>query len=332
MSDKAETYRGIIKSHVESTLDKTNLPYPDRREGKVRDSYVLDEKRMLFVTTDRLSAFDRILTSIPFKGRVLNLTSAWWFNITGHIIDNHLLSIPHPNVAIVQRCTPCKVEFVVRGYMTGSTDTSLWTHYKNGERTYCGNKLPEGMKKNQKLPHAIITPTTKDEVHDRPISPQEIVESGLMTQAQWDSASASAMKLFEYGTREAKKRNLILVDTKYEMGISQDGKLMLIDEIHTPDSSRFWIADSYEQRIASGEEPQSLDKEFIRLWFRQVCDPYHDEVLPKPPQDLIVELSLRYIDAYERITGKTFQFPKDGLKNLEAEIAQTVAETTAREG
>jgi phosphoribosylaminoimidazole-succinocarboxamide synthase len=309
MHDRYESYREHISKAMDKTLVKTDLPYPDKKQGKVRDSYRLDKDRLLFITSDRQSAFDRVLAAVPFKGAVLNLTSAWWFEKTRHIIANHLLAIPDPNVTIARSCEVFPIEFVVRSYMTGSTDTSLWTHYRNGERLYCGNILPEGMKKNERLPQTILTPTTKETIHDRPISPQEIVSEGWMQQEDWDMASQAALELFAFGQQEALKRGLVLVDTKYEMGKDAQGNITLIDEIHTPDSSRYWLSETYEQRISQDLEPESIDKEFLRLWFCKVCDPYHDETLPAAPAELVSELSLRYIRLFEMITGDTFPFP-----------------------
>lgn len=314
-------YRSIISSASDNCLTETDLPLPDKKRGKVRDSYSLDEA-MVFVTTDRQSAFDRVLASIPFKGQVLNLTSAWWFEKTAHIIPNHLISVPDPNVTIGKRCSVFPIEFVVRGYITGTTDTSLWTQYNSGVRNYCGVPLPEGMKKNEKLKENIITPTTKEEHHDRPISPKEIVEEGWMSQEDWDAASKAALELFAFGQKETAKHELILVDTKYEIGKDAEGNIMLIDEIHTPDSSRYWLADSYEQRLSEGLEPENIDKEFLRLWFRENCDPYADETLPEAPAELVTELSYRYIMLYEMITGETFAFPE--MENLQKPIGERV--------
>ncbi|AEC02084.1 phosphoribosylaminoimidazolesuccinocarboxamide synthase [Parasphaerochaeta coccoides] len=315
MPDTYEKYKEKILRHIDWTLTETNLPYPNRKVGKVRDRYDLGNGRLLFVTTDRQSAFDRVLASIPFKGQVLNMVSAWWFARTKDIIGNHLLSTPDPCVTISRACTVLPIEFVVRGYITGSTDTSLWTHYKKGERTYCGVNFPDGLKKNQKLEQPVITPTTKEDAHDRPISPAEIIEEGWLSQNDWDEASAAALALFRFGTEEAAKKGLILVDTKYEFGRDADGILRLIDEIHTPDSSRYWLGDSYENRFATGHEPENIDKEFLRLWFTKVCDPYKDEVLPPAPMDLVAELSTRYIRLYEMITGEKFIFPdEDSMK------------------
>ncbi|MCF7802051.1 MAG: phosphoribosylaminoimidazolesuccinocarboxamide synthase [Candidatus Marinimicrobia bacterium] len=301
-------YKTIIQKQIHNCLEDTELGIGEKIQGKVRDSYRLADK-MVFVTTDRQSAFDRVLAAIPFKGQVLNQTSAWWFERTKHIIPNHVLTIPDPNVTVGTRCEVFPVEFVMRGYITGSTSTSLWTVYKNGSRNYCGNDLPDGLVKNQKLEKNLITPTTKDAVHDRPISPDEIISEGLMSREDWEYASAKAQELFAFGQEVARKHGLILVDTKYEMGKDAQGNILLIDEIHTPDSSRYWIAESYEERITAGQEPENIDKEFLRLWFKEHCDPYHDEVLPPAPEELVVELSRRYIQLYEMITGETFQFP-----------------------
>lgn len=292
----------------------------------MRDTYDLGDK-LLIITTDRQSAFDRLLAAIPFKGQVLNQTSAWWMNKTSNIVKNALISLPDPNACLMTKCTVFPVEFVVRGFMTGSTETSLWTHYKNGSRDYCGNSLPEGMKKNDRLSQNIITPTTKSAERDVPISPSEIIAQGLMTREDWEEASAAALNLFKFGQEEALKRGLLLVDTKYEFGKDEQGNIRLIDEIHTPDSSRYWIADSYEARHAAGQEPQNIDKEFLRLWFRANCNPYEDEILPEAPKELVKELSRRYVLLYEMITGEKFEPPSlNGspneriCKNIESSI------------
>ncbi|XP_031251783.1 phosphoribosylaminoimidazole-succinocarboxamide synthase, chloroplastic-like [Pistacia vera] len=275
---------------------------------QVRDIYDGGDYLVL-VTTDRQSAFDRILASIPFKGQVLNETSLWWFDRTRHITPNAVVSSPDKNVTIAKKCSVFPVEFVVRGFVTGSTDTSLWTVYHKGVRDYCGNALPDGLVKNQKLPANILTPTTKAEDHDAPVTPAEIIRLGLMTEAEFDEASRKALSLFEYGQRVALEHGLILVDTKYEFGKGCDGSILLIDEVHTPDSSRYWIAHSYEERFQNGLEPENVDKEFLRLWFRDHCNPYEDEVLPDAPQELICELAWRYIFLYEAITKSRFELP-----------------------
>ncbi len=302
------SYTETIKKQLSNCLTQTNLPIGTKKVGKVRDTYELPDT-MVLVTTDRQSAFDRVLAAIPFKGQVLNQTSAWWFEKTKHIVANHVLSIPDPNVTIGKKCTVFPVEFVVRGYITGTTSTSAWVNYEKGLRDYCGNTLPEGLKKNQKFSTALVTPTTKSDDHDRLISATEIVSEGLMTQADWDYVSGKALELFIFGQKVAAEHGLILVDTKYEFGKDAAGNIMIIDEIHTPDSSRYWIANSYDERFGKGEEPENIDKEFLRLWFTKNCDPYNDKVLPPAPEELVVELARRYILLYEMITAEKFVFP-----------------------
>jgi len=309
--ESVKHYADRISAELNNTLTETNLSAVNKRTGKVRDQYELKD-RLILVTTDRQSAFDRVLASIPFKGQVLNLTSAWWFEQTKDIIPNHVIDIPDPNVTLAKKCDVFPIEFVVRGYITGSTSTSLWTVYNNGDREYCGNTLPEGLIKNQKLESNMLTPTTKEEHHDRPISPNELVSEGWMTQEDWDYCSQKALELFAFGQQKAMENGIILVDTKYEMGRDVDENIVLIDEIHTPDSSRYWIAETYDERMAAGQEPQNIDKEFLRLWFVENCDPYNDETLPDAPVELITELSSRYIYLYETITGGLFPFPDAG--------------------
>lgn len=300
-------------------FDSTKGISPTRLAGKVRDRYDLGSKLAL-VTTDRQSGFDRMLALVPFKGQVLNLTSAYWFEATKDIIPNHIISVPHPNVSIVKKCTPFPIEFVVRSYMTGSTSTSIWKNYQDGVRKYCGHDLPDGMKKNEKLARTILTPTTKEEEHDRPISEADIMSEGWMKQEDFDICAKAALAVFAKGQEIATQRGLILVDTKYEFGKDDNGVIHLIDEVNTPDSSRYWLANSYQQRIAEGKEPENIDKEFLRLWFRDNCDPYKDEKLPDAPKDLVVELSRRYIKLYETITGKEFEFQT----GAEGEIASAI--------
>lgn len=295
-----------IQSAVGNCLKDTGfLNLVGRRTGKVRDLFDFGDK-LLLITTDRLSAFDRILATIPFKGQVLNQVSAFWFSQTADIVPNHVLTVPDPNVTVAKKCRVLPIEFVVRGYLTGSTDTSAWTLYSRGHRTLCGNVLPEGMVKNQRFEQPILTPTTKSEVHDESISVEEISARGIIEQPLLEDICRIALSLFKRGQDIARKNGLILVDTKYEFGLDDNGNVTLIDEIHTPDSSRYWIADSYQERFNRGEEPENIDKEFIRLWFRENCDPYNDETLPPAPEELVVELSKRYIKLYEMITGREF--------------------------
>ncbi|MBN1756919.1 MAG: phosphoribosylaminoimidazolesuccinocarboxamide synthase [Chitinispirillaceae bacterium] len=296
-----------ITANLANCLDDTSfLPLSGKRRGKVRDSYDLGD-RLLLITTDRQSAFDRILAAIPFKGQVLNQVSAFWFEATRDLVANHVISLPDPNVTLAKKCSVLPIEFVMRGYLTGSTDTSAWTQYNKGIRTICGNELPEGMVKNQRFEHPILTPTTKSDEHDESISAAEIVDRGIIDKETWEKCTSIVFNLFERGTEIAALNGLILVDTKYELGVDENGEIMLIDEIHTPDSSRYWIADTYRERFVEGKEPENIDKEFLRLWFRDHCDPYNDPELPKAPDDLIVELSSRYIRLYEMITGKEFE-------------------------
>ena len=320
--ESTEHYKARINAELNNTLTETALSSGSKRTGKVRDQYELDNKIVL-ITTDRQSAFDRVLASIPFKGQVLNLTSAWWFDQTKDIIPNHVIKIPDPNVTIVKKCEVFPIEFVVRGYITGSTSTSLWTVYNNGDREYCGNTLQEGLVKNQKLDTNMLTPTTKEEHHDRPISPDEIISEEWMTQKDWDYCSQIALELFAFGQVKSRQNGMILVDTKYEMGRDKDGIIRLIDEIHTPDSSRYWVANTYEERMSAGQEPQNIDKEFLRLWFVDNCDPYNDEVLPDAPEELVAELSSRYIYLYETVVGESFPFP-DASKLVEERINENL--------
>eukprot|EP00539_Tryblionella_compressa_P017060 CAMPEP_0178835180 /NCGR_PEP_ID=MMETSP0746-20121128/11487_1 /TAXON_ID=913974 /ORGANISM="Nitzschia punctata, Strain CCMP561" /LENGTH=470 /DNA_ID=CAMNT_0020497733 /DNA_START=85 /DNA_END=1497 /DNA_ORIENTATION=+ len=310
----------VYDRNLQITGDNIGL---ESKKGKVRDRIDVNDKTIALVTTDRQSGFDRQLALVPFKGAVLNLTSAFWFEQTKDIIPNHIVAVPHPYVTIARKCEPFPIEFVVRSYMTGSTDTSIWKNYQNGVRKYCGHDLPEGMAKNQKLPDGnLLTPTTKEEEHDRPISAEEIVNEKWMTQEDWDVCAKAALEVFALGQKIALEHGLILVDTKYEFGRDlETGEILLIDEVHTPDSSRYWLASSYEERIEAGLEPENIDKEFLRLWFREQCDPYKDTVLPDAPRDLVLELSRRYITLYEMITWNHFDFSiKDGEEGIAAAI------------
>ncbi|AXV16816.1 phosphoribosylaminoimidazolesuccinocarboxamide synthase [Neorhizobium sp. SOG26] len=281
------------------------LPNPYR--GKVRENYDLADGSRIIIATDRLSAFDRILTSIPDKGHVLTQTARYWFEATKDICPNHVIAYPDPNVVIGKRLDILPVEIVVRGYLAGTTGTSLLTLYKKGERTMYGLDLPDGMKDNQVLPHPVITPTSKafDGGHDEPLTPADIVEKGLLTKEQWEQVSNYALALFKRGQEMAAKRGLILVDTKYEFGTNENGRILLADEIHTPDSSRYWIADSYDAAFQAGSRPKSFDKDFIRAWVVERCDPYKDDI-PAIPQELVEETAAVYRTAYETITGERF--------------------------
>jgi phosphoribosylaminoimidazole-succinocarboxamide synthase len=302
--------REALLAAIPHCLKATNLPLPSRYTGKVRDTYDLEPEnphgRLLLVTTDRQSGFDRTLGAIPFKGQVLNRTSLRWFERTRHIVANHVLASPHANALLARKCRVLPIEFVVRGYLTGSTDTAIWTKYAKGERQFGEATLRNGMRKNEPLPEVLLTPTTKEAAHDRPITAAEIVGEGWLTKSEWEFCSAKALALFRFGQEVAAERGLILVDTKYEFGVATAGEILLIDEVHTPDSSRYWLAPTYAQRLSEGREPDMIDKEFFRLWFRERCDPYADATLPTPPDELIAELAARYIQLFERITGEEF--------------------------
>jgi len=273
--------------------------------GKVRDIYDQGD-RLILVTTDRHSSFDRIIAHIPWKGQVLNQTSAHWFELTKDIVPNHVLAVPDPNVTVARKCRMVPIEAVVRGYLTGVTDTAIWTRYGKGERNFGGLRLRDGMRKNEELPRPIFDPTTKEAAHDRTLSPDEMIAQGFVSADLFARIKDTALALFARGQDIAAQRGLLLVDTKYEFGLDGQGGLILIDEIHTPDSSRYWQRDSYEKRVAAGQEPDYFDKEFLRLWFREHCDPYADAKLPDAPADLVDEMSRRYIRMYEQITGKIF--------------------------
>jgi phosphoribosylaminoimidazole-succinocarboxamide synthase len=288
--------------------DATFDELPNHTSGKVRESYDLPDGRRVMIATDRQSAFDVVLAAVPYKGQVLNQTATFWFAETEDICPNHIINVPDPNVVIGKRLDMLPIEMVVRDYMTGSTDTSIWPMYDRGERVMYGVTFPDGLVKNQKLPQTILTPTTKGAVgeHDRPITPAEIVEQGLLTQAQWDELAELSLAVFARGREVAAKNGLVLVDTKYEFGVDEDGRITLADEIHTPDSSRYWINETYAAKLAAGENPESLDKEFLRLWIAARCDPYNDPI-PEIPADTLMEFAEKYVRLYEKVTGETFE-------------------------
>lgn len=292
--------------HVLAHVDIPELP--NHYRGKVRDNYDLPDGSRIIIASDRLSAFDRALAVIPDKGRVLTQTARYWFDNTRDICPNHVLSYPDPNVVIGKRLSILPVEVVVRGYLAGTTGTSLLTLYKKGERTMYGLSLPDGMRDNQVLPQAVITPTSKafDGGHDEPLSERDIIDGGLLTAAQWNTVSDYALALFARGQQLAAQNGLILVDTKYEFGVDEDGTIILADEIHTPDSSRYWMADTYNQRFEAGERPESFDKDFVRSWVAERCDPYKDDI-PEIPGDLVQATAEVYRKAYNRITGQTIE-------------------------
>lgn len=311
---------------LDNTLEYTDFPFlGPRQQGKVRDIYRPSPDAWFLITTDRQSAFDVSWCVIPLKGHVLNALSTWWFQKVRDILPTHILAVPDPNVTVVKPLQMIPIEIVVRGYLTGSTQTSIWHHYKNGGRHFCGNPLPDRMVRNQPLPTILITPTTKSNAHDELIDPTEIIERSLATQTQWEEVADAALRLFRHGQKIAAERGLILVDTKYEMGYDERGILTLADEVHTPDSSRYWIADTYQQRFQRGEEPESLDKEFFRLWLQE-----HGYVQdgPKPiiTNEVRLQLTKKYIALYERMTGEPFPLPShhDILSRIERNLRSFV--------
>lgn len=300
--------RTILSQLAPQAITAVDLPWPfDRRHGKVRESFSLPNGRRLLVATDRLSAFDRVLAAIPCKGQVLNELSAFWFERTAGLIPNHLLGIPDPNVSLVHECAPLPVEVVVRGYITGVTKTSLWTLYAAGERHLYGYTFPDGLRKNDPFPRPLITPTTKagPGQHDERLTCAEVTERGLVDAETWEAVQAAALALFGRGQELALAAGFILVDTKYEFGRALDGTLMLIDEVHTPDSSRFWTASGLEQARRTSGEPEHWDKEFVRLWYVQQGYRGSGEP-PSLPDETIVDTAQRYIGLYEGLTGDMF--------------------------
>jgi len=300
--------KDTLEKLLPSAFGETDLPLPGKGSGKVRDWYDLPDGKRLLVTTDRLSAFDRILARVPYKGQAVNQLTNWWFDQTADIIANHKVSVPDPNAVVATVAEPFLVEVVVRGYITGVTGTALWYRYELGERDIYGYQFPEGLKKNSPLPEPILTPTTKGVggAHDERLTCADVPKKGLLDKRTWDQLQAAALALFARGQELATKAGLILVDTKYEFGRAKDGSVLLIDEVHTPDSSRFWKADTYPARFAAGEEPENFDKEFVRLAYAEKG--YRgDGEIPQVPASLWVAASERYIKIYEMLTGNTLE-------------------------
>jgi phosphoribosylaminoimidazole-succinocarboxamide synthase len=297
----------ILRAGLAHTLTSTSFTgLGEKYEGKVRDNYTRGGERFI-VVTDRISAFDKVLGAVPFKGQVLNRLAAHWFHETESVAPSHMIGMPDPNVLQCVECEPILVEMVMRAYVTGSTSTSIWTHYEKGDRVFCGHRLPDGLKKNQKLETPILTPTTKAPKgeHDVSGSREEILATGKVTAKDFDAAAEIAARLFAAGQKMCAARGLILVDTKYELGKTKDGKVVVIDEIHTPDSSRFWMQDSYADRFAKGEDPEPLDKDFVRRHYTKMG--YRgDGPSPELPDDVALGAAKRYIEAFERITGQPF--------------------------
>lgn len=333
MIGESELY-DLLPEALESVDLQGRLPALGKRtQGKVRDLYTVKDEdvgdKLLMIASDRISAFDRVLGLVPCKGQALTELAAWWFKQTRDIVPSAYLESPDSNVTIAKLCRTLPVEVVVRGYITGVTSTSLWQRYALGERHIYGIDFPEGLQKNDPLPAPIITPTTKAEqgAHDERITEAEIVAQGLTTAAQWEEIRAAAIALFLRGQEIARRGGLILVDTKYEFGVLPDGRVAVIDEMHTPDSSRFWDATTLEERTAAGLEPENYDKEFLRLHY--AAQGYRGEGTPPPlSPDLAVQTAQRYVGAYERITGE--EFVPDALP-IEGRIVEALRTWSARQ-
>jgi phosphoribosylaminoimidazole-succinocarboxamide synthase len=313
-----------IEQQLGNVLDETDFAWlGEVQKGKVRDSYKRDDGTRILVVSDRISAFDVILGTVPFKGQVLNQIADFWFDKTKDIVGNHVISTPDPNAMIVRECEQLPLEFVVRGYMTGVTKTSAWYNYKNGVRDFCGNQLPEGMKKDQKFDAPILTPTTKHEKHDRPISRAGAIEEGLIDADTFDEAAEICFKMFERGVEHAASRGLILVDTKYEIG-RYEGKLVVSDEIHTPDSSRYWFTDTYEELFNAGGDQRKIDKEYVREWLAAQGF-LGDGEPPALTPEVKIEAARRYIQAYELVTGLDFEISDEPIASrLESALKQAI--------
>jgi phosphoribosylaminoimidazole-succinocarboxamide synthase len=300
-----------FEAYLGQVLADATIPeLPNHYRGKVRDNYDLPDNRRIIIATDRLSAFDRFITAIPLKGQALTQIARFWFDATRDICPNHVIEYPDPNVLVCQRLTIMPVEIVVRDYLTGTTATSIWPMYKAGSREIYGIRFPDGLRENQKLPSTIITPTTKafDGGHDEPLTAGQIIGRNLLTQEQWRTVSELALTLFDRGRQIAREHGLILVDTKYEFGFRAGGQIVLADEIHTPDSSRYWLAESYPRRFAAGDPPDSLDKDFVRRWVTARGDPYRDPI-PEIPREVVAEAARLYVEVFETITGQSFNLP-----------------------
>lgn len=300
--------RDIVASQLGRTIESINLPCGTKYVGKVRDRYEQDG-RMVLVTTDRVSAYDRVLGTIPFKGQVLNGITAHFFELSKDLVPNHVLAVPDPNLMVVRWGEPLKVEFVVRGYLTGSSSTSIWTAYERGDRMFCGHALPDGMQRHQQLEYPILTPSTKAPAgqHDQSMSREELIAHGWVTEEDFDNAAAMCMTLFEFGQAQAALRGLILVDTKFEVFKDPEThELFFGDEILTPDSSRYWEADYYEAAFRAGQDPRALDKEFLRLWLKHKQGWTGEGDPPELTNEICIDVALRYIELYERITGRDF--------------------------
>jgi phosphoribosylaminoimidazole-succinocarboxamide synthase len=308
-----------LGAYFDQVLADATLPeLPHHYRGKVRDNYDLLDGRRIIIATDRLSAFDRVIAAIPLKGQVLTQIARYWFDATRDLCPNHVIDYPDPNVLVCRRLSIMPVEIVLRDYLTGTTATSIWPMYKSGRREIYGIRFPDGLRENEKLAATIITPTTKafEGGHDEPLTAAEVVARGLLSGEQWETVSRLALALFARGREIAAHHGLTLVDTKYEFGFDADGRIVLADEIHTPDSSRYWLAQSYHSRFAAGAPPESLDKDFVRRWVTARCDPYRDPI-PPIPREIVAEAAHLYVEVFETVTGRPFDFPDPAIPILD---------------
>ncbi|HXC89339.1 MAG TPA: phosphoribosylaminoimidazolesuccinocarboxamide synthase [Stellaceae bacterium] len=308
-----------LGAYFDQVLADATLPeLPHHYRGKVRDNYDLLDGRRIIIATDRLSAFDRVIAAIPLKGQVLTQIARFWFDATRDLCPNHVIEYPDPNVLVCRRLSIMPVEIVLRDYLTGTTATSIWPMYKSGRREIYGIRFPDGLRENEKLAATIITPTTKafEGGHDEPLTAAEVVARGLLSGEQWETVSRLALALFARGREIAAHHGLTLVDTKYEFGFDADGRIVLADEIHTPDSSRYWLAQSYHSRFADGAPPESLDKDFVRRWVTARCDPYRDPI-PPIPREIVAEAARLYVEVFETVTGRPFDFPDPAIPILD---------------
>lgn len=313
----------LLREQCDNTLERTRLSGLGQRiEGKVRDCYVKGERRFI-VVTDRVSAFDVIVGTIPLKGQVLNQLAAFWLHKSAELAPNHLLEVPDPAVSIVRELEVLPVEFVYRAYLTGVSNTSIWRAYEQGVRHYCGHQLPDGMTKHQRLPESLLTPTTKAPkgAHDELTSRSELLAGDVISEEHYDAAASIAARLFRLGQEWAADRGLILVDTKYEMALDPEGRIVVIDEVHTPDSSRYWWRHSYEKAMSDGRDPEPLDKEYLRRWLVEAG--WRGEGAPPTlPHEVRCEAARRYIEAFEAVTGRSFE---PSTEEPEARIRRNLA-------
>jgi phosphoribosylaminoimidazole-succinocarboxamide synthase len=313
MTDAADLTPFLHYTLAEAALGEL----PNYYRGKVRENYDLPDGSRILIASDRISAFDVNLAVIPLKGQVLTGVARYWFNETRDICPNHVIAYPDPNVLVSRRLQMMPVEIVVRDYLAGTTSTSILQMYKQGKRSMYGHAFPDGLCDNQKLPSTILTPTTKADQgdHDAPLSGDEVVGKKLLTEQQWSDVSSIALKLFARGRELAARRGLILVDTKYEFGFNESGAIVLADEVHTPDSSRYWLADTYAAKFEKGQAPDTFDKDFVRRWVVSQCDPYKEKI-PPIPEDVILQAAAIYVSAYEKITGSRFPLPDPAVPPL----------------